>query len=231
MKKIVALALVAFASPSFVSGAFAYTYDSDVPQDIRDQITTDMAFIGTIQGDTSTPLHQQIFGKTVDGPSYTSFFESRVKGVGLDGCGDARAVACVIPFVDSSKIWLTPNYTKFSHPQIAKMMVVFHEARHTEVANRNWGHANCPRPFNDETGKEIKSIWTGSSLAGAPACDSTPFGSYGSSTIMLKNIQKFCKNCTDKVKLDAGLYSDDQFKRIVGTAKDTMRQDLYSTTP
>ena len=67
-------------------------------------------------------------------------------------------------------------------------------------------------------------------LAGEAACDSTPLGSYGSSTILLKNVQKFCKNCTDKVKMDAGLYSDDQYKRITGAeAKAQMKKDLYDT--
>ena len=222
------LSTLACAALIISTSAIAYQFDSDVPQEIKTQITTDMDFIRSIQSDTaSTPLHKGIYG-FVDGPTYVNFFESRVSDVGLDDCGDAKAVACVIPWMSDTKIWLTPNYTKFSHPQIAKMMVVFHEARHTESSNGNWGHATCPTPFVDSSGKEIKSIWTGSSLAGAAACDSTPQGSYGSTTIMLKNIQKFCKNCTDKVKMDAGIYSDDQFKRIIGaSAKAAMQKDLY----
>ena len=208
------------------ASAFSYQFDSDVPQSTRDQITTDMAFLQTIQGSAATPLHKQIFGN-VDGNLYVKFFESRVTDVGLDDCGDGKAVACVIPWYGSSKIWLTPNYTKFSHPQIAKMMVVFHEARHTESQNGNWSHATCPTPFVDANGKEIKSIWTGSTLAGEAACDSTALGSYGSSTIMLKNIQLNCTNCTDKVKMDAGLYADDQYKRLVGQAKIDAGKDLY----
>jgi hypothetical protein len=221
--KIIALSLASLAALP----AAAYTFDAEVPQATRDQITTDLAFMGTLQGDVVSPLHQQIFG-VMDGTGYVKFFESRVTNIGLDDCGDAKAVACVIPWMGSSRIWLTPNYTKFSHPQIAKMMVVFHEARHTETGNRNWQHANCPRPFLGADGKEITSIWTGSTLAGAAACDSTPFGSYGSSTILLKNIARNCKNCTDKVKMDAGLYADDQFKRIVGqSAKDAMQKDIF----
>jgi len=221
--KILSLALIALSVP-----ASAYTFDDDVPQATRDQITTDMAFMGTLQGDAATPLHEQFFAKTVDGASYVRFFESRVTAVGLDDCGSASAVACVIPWMGSSRIWLTPNYTKFSHPQLAKMMVVFHEARHTETARGNWQHARCPRPFLDESGKEIKSIWTGASLGGEAACDTAAGGSYGSSTILLKNVEKFCKNCTEKVIQDAALYSNDQFKRMVGAGKEEMRKDLYS---
>ncbi|MDR3606318.1 MAG: hypothetical protein P4M08_02935 [Oligoflexia bacterium] len=205
-----------------------YSFDNDVPADIKAQMIADMQFIGTVQGTTASPLHQQIFGNA-DGPTYTKFFNDRVQSVGMSDCGMGNAVACVNAGFDSSKMWLTENFIKFSHPQIARIMVMFHESRHTEDNNDNWPHATCPSPFLDPSGNEIKSIWTGYSLAGEPGCDVTPFGSYGSSMIMLKNIQKFCTNCTDKVKMDAGLYADDQFKRIIdSTAVQQITTDLYS---
>ena len=207
--------------------ALEYTFDPDVPAEIQAQMRDDLAFIGAIRGAAASGLHRKIFGP-VDGPTYARFFESRVTGVGLSDCGSANAVACVMPFFDPSKMWLTQNYIKFHHPQIARLMVVFHESRHTESSNGNWPHANCPDPFHDENGQEMHSIWTGAALAGEPACDRTPFGSYGSSLILLKNVQKFCSNCTDKVRMDAGLYADDQFKRITDPgAQKAIRADLY----
>jgi hypothetical protein len=188
-------------------------FDSDVPVDIQAQMRADMAFMGTIKGSGATPLHRKIFG-SVDGATYVKFFNTRVSGIGMDDCGSAKAVACVIPFSDPSKMWLTQNFIKFDHPQISRMMIVFHEARHTESRNGNWPHATCPTPFLDANGKDMVSIWTGATLAGEPACDVTPLGSYGSSTILLKNVQKYCSNCTDKVKMDAGLYADDQLGRV-----------------
>jgi hypothetical protein len=81
----------------------------------------------------------------------------------------------------------------------------------------------------DENGHEKVSIWTGASLAGEPACDTTAFGSYGSSTIMLKNISKFCTNCADKVKMDADLYSTDQLGRISdASVKQSMIADFQN---
>ncbi len=228
IRNLLLAASTAVALFSTSSASLAYTFDDDVPEAVRKQITQDMAFINTLQGNSATPLHKRIFGE-LRGPRYVEFFESRVSGVGMSTCGGGNAVACVMPFFDSSKIWLTRNYTDFSHPQIAKMMVVFHEARHTEDEHGNWSHADCPVPFVGEDGKEMRSIWTGAKLAGEAACDVTPLGSYGSSTIMLKNIQKSCTNCTDKVKMDAGLYADDQFKRITGAqAKSEMQKDLYN---
>ncbi|HXT01895.1 MAG TPA: hypothetical protein VN915_14565 [Elusimicrobiota bacterium] len=201
-------------------------FDSDVPADIQAQMRADMAFMGTIKGSGATPLHKKIFG-AVDGATYLKFFNTRVSGIGMDDCGSAKAVACVIPFQDPSKMWLTQNFIKFDHPQISRMMIVFHEARHTESRNGNWPHATCPTPFLDANGKDMVSIWTGATLAGEPACDVTPLGSYGSSTILLKNVQKYCANCTDKVKMDAGLYADDQMGRITDDgAKQEMLDDF-----
>lgn len=210
------------------SNAHAYTFDRDVPQRIRQQITNDMQFMAHLEGGEASALHREIFAETIDGQAYKRFFETRVTAVGMNNCGSANAVACVIPFRDPSKIWLTQNYVRFDHPQIAKMMVVFHEARHTESDNGNWGHATCPTPFVDSSGQEIRSIWTGASLAGEPACDETAYGSYASSMILLKNVSKFCTNCTEKVRQDAGIYADDQFKRVIADdAVAAIRNDLY----
>lgn len=202
------MATALMASPSF-----ALDFDSDVPANIKTQMQSDLEFINQVQGAGATPFHQQTFGK-VDGADYKKFFESRIFEVGLDSCGGGAAVACVQPFFNPNKMWLTDNFIKFSHPQVARMMVVYHEARHSETKSGNWMHASCPRPFLDESGKDKTSIWTGAKLEGQPACDSTAFGSYGSSTIMLKNISKYCANCSDKVKQDADLYASDQLGRI-----------------
>jgi hypothetical protein len=207
--------------------ARGWTFDRNVPQAIQDQMRADLAFMAGVSGSGATPLHKKIFGK-VGGAAYSEFFDSRITGIGMNSCGGGKAVACVIPFFDPSKMWLTQNFVKFSHPQVARMMVVYHEARHTETRNGNWYHATCPDPFKDADGNDMKSIWTGSLLAGEPACDETPLGSYGSSTILLKNVQKFCSSCNDKVKMDAGLYADDQFGRIIDAdARKQMQDDLY----
>lgn len=217
---------------SLGASAFALQFDSDVPTDIQAQMAADLDFIGGLQGAAATPLHHQIFGN-VDGAGYRSWFETRVTHVGLSGCGDSGAVACVMPipfaqyFGGTHKMSISQNYIQFSHPAIARLMVVYHEARHTEDAQHNWPHADCPSPFVDANGNDMKSIWTGLPLAREPACDTTPLGSYGSSTILLKNISKNCTNCTDKVKADAELYSDDQLGRMLGPAKDAIRRDAF----
>jgi len=193
--------------------AQALKFDSDVPKAIQDQMVLDLNFMNQITGSGSTPFHKQIFGD-VSGAVYKKFFESHITSVGVDDCGGGPAVACVQPFYDANKMWLTQNFIKFNHPQVARLMVVYHEARHAETNHGNWGHSTCPRPFLDANGKDMVSIWTGAKLEGQPACDSTYMGSYGSSTVLLKNVSKFCSNCTDKVKMDADIYSADQLGRI-----------------
>lgn len=192
-------------------------FDDDVPKEVQAQLLGDLSFIRGVQGSGASPLHKQIFG-AVSGSLYEGFFKSRVTAVGMSRCGDGNAVACVMPFWDPSKIWLTENYIRFSHPQISRLMVVFHEARHTESSRGNWSHASCPSPFVGPDGREMRSIWTGAALAGEAACDKTPFGAYGSSAIMLKNISNHCTSCTEKVRMDAGLYAEDQLGRVSDAA-------------
>lgn len=214
-----------FLVNAMAATSWALDFDSDVSADLKAQVQGDLAFIYGVSGSGQSPLHQEIFG-TVAGSTYKSFFESRVLEVGLKDCGGNGAVACVIGYLAANKMWISPLYTRFSHPQIARIMVIFHEARHTENANWHWTHASCPKPFLDEQGHEIVAIWSGAKLAGEKACDTTYLGSYGSSLIMLRNIARRCTNCTDKVKMDADLYSTDQINRIIdSTAKNAIRHD------
>jgi len=229
MKRLVILAALALCVVNTAShSAQAFTFDGNVPADIQQQMKDDLTFMNTLEGANASRLHQQIYGQ-ISGADYKKFFESRIVRIGLNACGGGNAVACVIPFMGSNRMFITQNYIKFSHPAIARLMVVYHEARHSEVQNGNWAHATCPTPFRNDRGEDMRSIWTGASLAGEPACDVTPLGSYGSSTIMLKNISKNCTNCAEKVKMDAGIYADDQINRIVdANAKQQMMQDIFN---
>ncbi|MEK7692062.1 MAG: hypothetical protein AAB425_13690, partial [Bdellovibrionota bacterium] len=122
---------VVFCLTISVPSAQAYTFGMFVPQEIRTQMTADLAFMAGVEGEEVSKLHEEIFGE-MDGKTYHSFFDSRVTRIGMNACGGGNAVACVIPLLGSSKMWLTENYSKFDHPQVSRMMVVYHEARHTE---------------------------------------------------------------------------------------------------
>ncbi len=222
MKTFIASLLLIFASQ-----ARATQFDPNVPQAVQDQFNADMNLTYNVAGSGPTPLHRQIFGK-VDGTAYKNFFESRIHSVGLDSCGGGDAVAaCVQTNRSTDKMFVTPNFIKYAFPQIARIMIVFHEARHTEAKNNFWDHDNCPTPFRDENGKDYVGLYSGMKLEGQAACDSTAFGSYGSSTIMVKNIQKYCTNCSEKLKMDADLISADQLNRIDRpSVKQAMKKDF-----
>ena len=135
----------------------ALKFDANVPADLKAQMLQDISFIQSIHNaSAASPMHQKVFGD-VDGSNYFNWLNKRVFAVGLDGCGSPNAVACVKIFF-ANKMWMTQNYIKFSHPQISRMMVVYHEARHTESDQGNWSHATCPTPFKDAKGKDMRKI-------------------------------------------------------------------------
>lgn len=223
-------ALVAFALA--VGSSFAradLSYDDNVPAALRTQIVQDLSVVTALQGNSASGNYQAIFGsRQLDGQALMNFFEARINGFGMDACGGGPAVAaCVQPFIDNHKMWITPNYIRFNAPQIYRLSVIFHESRHTEDENGNWPHAICPTPYRDENGNDIKGILSGTLMAGQPACDTTILGAYGLQATLLKNVQRFCTTCTDKVKQDSQLFGDDTINRISSLSqRQKLRKDL-----
>ena len=99
-------------------------FDAFIPIELQMQIRADLAFIQAVQGNEASPLHQQVFGP-VNGLAYLQFFTSRVKAISLDSSDDPGGMVYMRPFVDHPKMFLTPNYTKFNPPQIARLMLLF----------------------------------------------------------------------------------------------------------
>jgi hypothetical protein len=183
-------------------------FDPGVPVFLKEQVEGDLQFADSVRNTRVSKLHREIFGSAGQGEAL-HWFDSRVSYFGYGDCGgSATAVACVQGRNDR-KIWVTRNYVEIEHPQVARVMTLFHEARHTEGHRRNWPHSRCSPFFKH------KSIWTGSDLRWHFACDRTEYGSYGSASVLLNNISRFCSNCTEKVRRDAAIYSEDQVKRIV----------------
>jgi hypothetical protein len=182
-------------------------FDSNVSPALRAQVDLDLRLAAGIHGRPASPLHLEIFGE-MSGEVYRDWFLSRVKEFGFGNCGGSGGAVACVQSANSRKIWVTSNYTLIDHPEIARVMTLFHEARHTESENRNWPHSRCPLFFKE------KSIWTGKGLSFHFACDRTEYGSYASASVMLNQISRKCLNCSDKIKTDAKIYSDDQVKRV-----------------
>ncbi|MEK7234039.1 MAG: hypothetical protein AAB268_09505 [Elusimicrobiota bacterium] len=202
-------------------------FQDNVPAAIQNQMREDLDFLQTIQGNGASPLHREIFGP-VDGPSYFRFFESRIKTVGYNEKDHRPDVLASVDIAEPDTLWLTQLYAKVNVPRIYRLAALLHESRHAEDENFNWPHSDCPDPFKDEKGDDIRSIVTGVPLAGLPACDRTAVGSYGIQTIMLKNIERFCSSCNESTRKYAGFYGDNFFKRIIDReAKKALQEDLY----
>lgn len=200
-------------TPRFETGIL---YDSDVSASLKSQVESDLEYFGQMQGQKTSPLHSEVYGG-MNGQGYLNWFLARVKQFGVDDCGGASAVACY-KSAYPNKIWVAANYLRGNYPQMGRLMTLVHEARHAED---KWPHYKCPMNF------PYRSIWTGNKLRGKSACDITPFGSYGAASILLNNISKFCENCSEKTKVDAKIYSDDQKNRVVNAdAARAMKEDF-----
>lgn len=213
---LLVLALVLPLAPG--ARAQSLQFDGDVSPALRKQIEADLAWMSQVEGSEATPIHQQTFGP-IHGGGYAQWFHGRVFYFGVDSCGGASAVACVKAKYNN-KMFVTGNFINAKVPQAARLMTLFHEARHTEKENGMWSHARCPSNF------PYRSIWTNARLRNKTACDNTAYGSYASAAVLFNNISRFCTNCTDKIKADARLYSDEQGKRVIGAAAGLIAADF-----
>lgn len=207
----------------------ALTFSNKVPPAVQSQMLGDLQLVQSIQGTGATPIFAKMFSGPLDGPSMIQFFTSRIQGVDLNACGGGAAAACVIPRLNDHVMFLTPNFVNLPIPQLYRISIVFHESRHTETASGNWSHVICPTPFKDAQGKDIRGIISGTLMQGLPACDVTPFGAYALQAELLKNVQYFCANCTDKIKMDGKLFGDDTVNRISDArALQMLNQDVQT---
>ena len=191
-------------------------FDRSIPQSTKEQITNDLGWVRSIQGKGASALYKTIFvSNALNGGELYSFFAERIHTFSMNDCGGGGSVAaCVIPWMDSSTMWITKNYLNNNIPQIFRVSIIFHESRHTEEDHGNWTHARCPVPYLDENGKDIVGIISGAKMEGLAACDTTNLGAYGLQAVLLKNIEKNCTNCSEKMLMDAKLYGDDAIYRI-----------------
>ena len=210
LKLFCAISLIFFAAIR----AQALSFSTSVPPAIKTQMLDDLLMFQNIQGNNATPLYKSIYSGALNGQRLTQFFNSRIQMVDMNDCGGGPAVACVRPYIDSRIMWLTPFYLGLQIPQVYRLSILIHESRHTEKSNRYWNHVNCPTPFKDIHGDDIRGILSHVLLQGMAACDQTPYGAYGSQAILLKNIELHCSNCTEKMKMDAQIFGDDAMMRL-----------------
>lgn len=225
---VAALLLLSGESHATAQAADALGFSRAVKTEVKAQMVSDLQMLSDLQGTQATPLFQRIFGGLYSGATVLDFFTNRIQSVDMDDCGGgAGDTACVDASVDPHKMFLTGNYVTFDMPQIARLSIVVHESRHSEVDKNGWAHATCPIPFLDPNGRPVVGLVSHAKMEGIPACDYTAFGAYGVQLEFLKNTQLNCQNCNDKTKLDAQIFGDDMINRIIDArANQALRADV-----
>lgn len=196
-----------------VSTSYAHAIETQFFYDSKEeeQVRSDLSFLFSIKSTMSSDLHLEVFGGT-NGAAYQTFLESRIKVIRRSNSG-----ASVFAFsVDGYRDAIAVTSKFFELPQILRVAVLMHEARHSESAHTFWKHIACPSPYLDEDGKEMKSAMDNdASLSGqVQACDADSKGSYGISALLLKNIAENCENCDSDLKNQAKALYLDIRKRI-----------------
>lgn len=201
----------------WASSAWGLSYEPSVPPQLAQRIRADLGFVELIRGGPATPLHRKVFGETL-GTDDLIWFENRVERIGYThAIGEQRGTTAYNDSADGQRhhIVVTDWFARPDMPQIARISILFHEARHSEESGAYWPHRKCPKPFRDANGREMRSSYTGLPLAGEYACDATALGAYGVSVIMLMNLAHSCQNCNEKVRNDAAFYAADQLQRLL----------------
>lgn len=204
--------------------SLALTIDANIPLEVRHLLLNDLEFLKTIKGDGATHLNELVFGNgQMNGQAYYRFFSERVKAIGYDNSTQKRGVAYSAVFEGRrSKLWITKAYTSEKYPRILRLSILMHEARHCEE-DSSWFHSKCPNPFLDEKGHDVVT-YSGKPLAGKEVlCDADEHGSYGVQVIFLKNVEKYCTNCSSDEEKQAGIWAYENFKHI---AKPQSRKNL-----
>jgi hypothetical protein len=210
------LVLAVSATNLFADNFAPLVYFYDVPPGLKQLAEQDIALLYSLEATEQSSLHKQIFNGA-DGKAYERYLRSQVRHIGYSDCGNSGSAACAEPMYADTTIWLTDKYQSASLPQILRAQIFLHERKHLEPGGTpyGWSHIECPSPYLDESGQDIKSLISGKKFAGFYACDQDHYGSFAVGVSMLYQVAKNCSNCSEKVKQDAKLYADEYVQLII----------------
>lgn len=194
------------------------------PPALRREIMADLHFLDSIHGDESSRLHQEIFGVgPLDGHKYTQFLRTYIASFSFSTSDSPYQIQ-----TDGNRnLYIFASYLPFARAVsgFSRAVNFMHEAFHN---SGHFHHVKCPSPFLDERGNEIVTNVGHIPLSGLLACDEGYKSSYGIEIIIAKNVERYCKNCSEALRREASLYADDLMKRIVSPrAREALYQDLY----
>lgn len=215
MKKLSLLVIGVMLTQALMASD-TFSFDDSIDFFTRRQIENDLVELSKLKGRETSNLYAYVFkAEKLNGLDLFNFFKARIKNFNTNDCGGGISLtACVRPDIDNETMWITQNFIKYDMPQIFRMSIFIHEARHTEKDSNYWFHEACPIPYLDANKKDIVGIMSGAKMEGQLSCDSTAVGAYGIQALFLKAVEKSCSNCNDKTKMDAALFGNDTINRI-----------------
>ena len=228
MRLVFRLFIILFGFGSVASQAQLLTAAS-MESKVQAQVKEDLAFLGSIKSNHSSPFHVQFLGQ-VNGEDYLRWVNQRIYNYQYHAAkgGDQTTFAYYKPG-GAYMLYVTENYFKYSLPQIFRLSLIIHEARHAENIDGAWPHATCPIPFVDSNKNDVIGYFTHAKMEGTSACDDQIGGSYSLAAIFLLNIAQNANNVTEKVKLDAKIFGEDTLKRVIPVQSQIkIKKDLKS---
>lgn len=160
----------------------------------------DIDNVSLLQFRARTPLFERFFG-TSGSLGIENYITGLVKNISwLDNPPEG-----VMAAASDGVMFLSKGYISSSIPQVGRLGIVIHEARH--LARGGWPHTWCPSPYHFVIGMSAYRIPELDHLEVA-ACDDTELGAYGVQYAFLRAVAESCSNCTDKVIMDAKFFSD-----------------------
>lgn len=173
---------------------------------LHKELTESLTFLENAKLERTTPLYREFF-KT--GP--LDFLFENIKEFEWDnllGAPTAPIAAASgpdqIPSINIGFNFLKPQFSI-----IEKASILIHEARHNQ--SDRFDHIDCPANFPYFSS-------SGLPLAGKAACEKIYDGSYGVQIVFLRNISKYCTNCSDKIRKVAQEKANDYLRRIINKA-------------
>lgn len=193
--RIIPIVLVTLAwCTGFQQGSMPPLFDKTL-----DLFQKDLDLISYLKFTATAPLFQRFFQPS-NAIGLQNFIEKRVHKISWEPNAPEGVTAAAN---GNGILFLTREYAD-NYPQIARISVIIHEAKHLEP--ETWDHQWCRQPYLFQLDQLLYRIPELNQVS-VKACDRTELGAYGIQYTFLRAIAESCSNCTDKIKMDARLYS------------------------
>jgi hypothetical protein len=173
------------------------------PAALSAQVVSDLETLYAIRGEGATPRHARFFG-TVDGRNYLNWLRQGIREIqyfvpipGYEGLAAYRS--------SDGIMFVADGYAKRNRSQAGRIGTLMHENLHGVITVDD--HVLCP-PGRFESIPDY-----------AYACDANAYSVYGMESTFLRNIARYCTNCTWEFREDADGEGKRAGNRVIGAGQ------------